>query len=445
VTGDQRTQIRGGTGVFSGKPAYVWVSNQIGNTGVLIAETRNLSPGAAFPFNPDPDRYKATPTGLPAASYTLNVTDPDFKFPQVWRSNIALDRRLPGGIISTTEYLYAHNINDIYYIDANLPGAQTAFIGADNRPRWTANRLNTTPGNTVNNAYVLQNGEGGKSWNFAQSFQRSFRRGLNVKGAYSYGDSKTLVDPESTAATTFARITHFADPNNAGVQRSMWAPGHRVYALVSYTREYFSFGATSISAFWEARHATNTGSTVLSYVFASDMNGDASANDLLYIPRNTSEMNFSAFTVGTRTFTAAEQADAYERYIEQDPYLSKHRGQYAERNGLRYPMLRRLDLSITQDVFKNIGGHRNAFQIRADFLNFGNLLNHDWGVAKRTSATVNSNNQVQLLTNPAVDAQGRSTYRLAVVNNELISRTFQTSAFSSDVYQFMLSVRYSFN
>jgi hypothetical protein len=108
-------------------------------------------------------------------------------------------------------------------------------------------------------------------------------------------------------------------------------------------------------------------------------------------------------------------------------------------------MLRRLDLSITQDVFKNIGGHRNAFQIRADFLNFGNLLNHDWGVAKRTSATVNSNNQVQLLTNPAVDAQGRSTYRLAVVNNELISRTFVTSAFSSDVYQFMLSVRYSFN
>src|SRR4029450_12686269 len=102
--------------------------------------------------------------------------------------------------------------------------------------------------------------------------------------------------------------------------------------------------------------------------------------------------------------TPAAQAPASAQYIPQDPYLSKHRGQYAERNGLRYPMLRRLDLSITQDVFKNIGGHRNAFQIRADFLNFGNLLNHDWGVAKRTSATVNSNNQVQLLTNPAVDA-----------------------------------------
>ena len=445
ITGDLRTQLRGGTGVFSGKPAYVWVSNQIGNTGVLIAETRPLSPGSAFPFNPDPDRYKAAPTGASAASYTLNVTDPGFTFPQVWRANIAVDRRLPGELVSTTEYLYAHDLNSVYYIDANLPAAQTTFNGVDARPRWTNSRLNTTPGNFVNNAYVLKNGGNGHSWSIAQSLQRNFRFGLNMRGAYSYGNSKTVVDPESTAATTFARITHFADPNNAGVQRSMWAPGHRVYALVTYINNYFGFGTTSISAYWEARHATNTGSTVLSYVFAADMNGDGSANDLIYIPRDMSEMNFSPFPLGTRTFTAAEQAQAFEQYIQQDSYLRDHRGQYAERNAVRYPMLRRLDLSVTQDIFKNLGGHRNALQIRADILNFGNLLNHNWGVGQRTSATVNSNNQLQILTNPAVDAQGRSTYRLAVVNNELITRTFQSSAFTSDVYQFMLSVRYSFN
>jgi hypothetical protein len=58
---------------------------------------------------------------------------------------------------------------------------------------------------------------------------------------------------------------------------------------------------------------------------------------------------------------------------------------------------------------------------------------------------VNTNNQLQILTNPAVDAQGRSTYRLATVNNELIRNTYQTSATTSDVYQFMVSLRYSFN
>ncbi len=445
VNGDQQTQVRGGTGIFSGKPAYVWVSNQLGNTGVLIAETRNTAPGNAFPFHPDPDHYKAAPTGASAASYTLNVTDPEFKFPQVWRTNIGLDQRLPGGFVSTTEYFFAKNLNGVYYIDANLPAAQTAFSGADARPRYTANRLNTTPGNVVNNAFVLKNGEGGNSWNFAQTLSRTFRSGLALRAAYSYGESTTLVDPESTAATTFARVTHFSDPNNAGVQNSMFFPGHRAYALVTFSREYFKFGATTITAFWETRPSTNSGSTRLSYTFASDMNGDGSTNDLIYIPRDTSEMNFAQFSVGTRTFTPAEQAAAYEAYIQQDPYLSKHRGSYAQRNALSFPMLRRLDLSVAQDIFKGLGGRRHAVQVRADILNFGNLVNSNWGAGSRTLAAVNSNNQISILTNPGVDASGRSTYRLAVVNNELVNKTFQSSAFTSDVYEFMLSLRYTFN
>jgi hypothetical protein len=446
VGGNQKTQVRGGTGVFTGKPAYVWVSNQIGNTGVLISELRNLAPGSAFPFNPDPDRYKLAATGLPSASYTLNVTDPDFKFPQVWRTNVAVDRKLPGGITSTTEYMYAKDINGIYYIDANLPAPQTAFTGVDARPRWTSSRLNTTPGNLVNNAFVLKNGNDGKSWNFSQSLQRNFRSGLNVRGAWSYGESETLVDPESTAATTFARVVHHGDPNNAGPGTSLWSPGHRVFALVSYSKEYFRLGSTSVSLFWEARPSSSTiTSSRLSYAFGTDMNGDGSTNDLIYIPRDQSEMNFSAFTVGTRTFTAAEQAAAYDAYIQQDPYLSKHRGQYAERYGLGFPMLRRADLSITQDLFRNLGGQRNGFQLRADILNFGNLLNSNWGVGQTTNLALNTNNQLTMLTNPTVDAAGRSTYRLALVNNELPTTTFKSSAFTSDVWQLMLSLRYSFN
>jgi len=445
VNNDQKTQVRGGTGIFSGKPAYVWVSNQLGNTGVLIAEIRNTAAGTAFPFNPDPDHYKLAPTGASASSYTLNITDPEFKFPQVWRTNIGVDHRLPAGFISTTEYFYAKNLNGVYYIDANLPAAQAAFSGADARARWTASRLNATPGNVVNNAYVLKNGKGGGSWNFAEMVTRSFRSGLSLRAAYSYGESTTLVDPESTAATTFARVTHYNDPNNAGVQNSMFFPGHRAYVTATFSREYFKFGATTVSAFWETRPSTNSASSRLSYTFASDMNGDASTNDLIYIPSDQSEMNFSQFTAGTRTFTPAEQAAAFDAFIQQDPYLSEHRGEYAQRNALSYPMLRRLDLSVSQDVFKSLGGKRHGFQVRADILNFGNMLNHNWGGGSRTLAAVNSNNQVSILTNPGIDASGRSTYRLAVVNNELVTKTFTPSLFSSDVYEFMLSVRYTFN
>ena len=109
------------------------------------------------------------------------------------------------------------------------------------------------------------------------------------------------------------------------------------------------------------------------------------------------------------------------------------------------PMLRRADLSIVQDVFRNIGGKRNGFQVRADIVNVGNLLNHNWGVGRRPVAAANTNNAVQILTNPAVDAQGRATYRLALANNELITKSFEKTAFTGDVYQFMVSLRYSFN
>lgn len=35
VMGDKTFQVRGGTGIFTGRPAFVWISNQIGNNGIL--------------------------------------------------------------------------------------------------------------------------------------------------------------------------------------------------------------------------------------------------------------------------------------------------------------------------------------------------------------------------------------------------------------------------
>ena len=172
------------------------------------------------------------------------------------------------------------------------------------------------------------------------------------------------------------------------------------------------------------------------------MNGDsATANDLIYIPRDTSEMNFQPFG----TFSAADQTAAFEAYIQQDSYLSTHRGQYAERGGVFFPMVSRLDLSLIQDIFHNIGGRRHSGQIRLDINNFGNLLNHDWGVGQAII-------QNRILAPQGVDAQGRPLYRLATVNTAsgpaLVSRTFQTTATltntSSDVYVMMLSFRYTF-
>ena len=458
-----RTQVRGGTGVFTGPPLYVWISNQLGNTGVLIGEIieqqANLTapPLLTRPFNPDTRRYwPANVTGEGAASYELNVTDRDFKFPQVWRTNFGVDHELPGNVIATGEFIYNKDVNGIYYINANLPAAQTTFTGPDSRPRWTSNRINNTPGNQVTSAIVMKNQSVGSSWNISGSLSKTLYHGLSIKGAYSYGEARNTIDPGSTALSTYTLNQHSGDPNNPGLGTAASSQGHRVFVQASYSKSYFGFGATTIAAFWEMRPSLNGPgySSTASYVFAGDMNGDGgSGNDLIYIPRDVSEMNFVPFTLPNGTsFTAAQQAQAFEAYINQDNYLSKHRGEYATRGGVYYPMIRRMDLSLTQDIFRNIGGKRNSGQFRIDFANFGNLLNANWGVGSRFVVPITQANGAQILTNPGVDAAtGRPTYRLAIANNQLVTQSFQPGNSVSpntagpDVWQFMLSFRYTFN
>jgi outer membrane receptor protein involved in Fe transport len=432
---ERRTQVRGGTGIFTGRPAYVWISNQIGNTGVLTGFEQQDNT-TSRPFNPDPNRYKpSNVTGAPAATYELALTNEDFKFPQVWRTNLAVDRRLPWGITGTAEYIYSKDVNGVYYINANLPAAQTSFTGADPRGRYTNNRIYSN----ISNAIVLKNQNVGDSWNLAFSGQKNFKGGF-VKTAYSYGEAMNTVDPGSIAFGSWNNNQHPGDPNNPGLGFAAGSPGHRFFLTGSMTKEYFSFGGTTFSAYYEARTIGNT-----SYVFSGDLNNDGgTSNDLLYIHRDLSEMNFQTFTAGGRTYTAAEQAAAWNAYIEQDDYLRERRGQYAQRGAVFLPLVKRVDFTVAQDLFTSLKGRRHAFQFRVDFINFGNLLSDNWGVAQRLV----SNSPLVLPTaaqGGVVDALGRAQYRLRVVDGELMTRSLQQTADLNDVWRIQFMLRYTFN
>ncbi|MCI0554702.1 MAG: TonB-dependent receptor [Anaerolineae bacterium] len=448
LTGDRNTQVRGGTGIFTGRPAYVWISNQIGENGVLTG-FEQLDNTTARPFNPDPNRYKpSNVTGAPAASYGLAFTNPDFKFPQLWRSNLAVDQKLPWwDLIGTAEFVYGRDVNGIYYINANLAPPNTNFAGADSRPRWTSgNRINSK----ITSAIVLKNQNEGYSWNLAASLEKPFDNGLYAKAAYSYGVAKNTVDPGSIAFGSWNNNQHSGDPNNPGVAFSTNSPGHRVFAALSYRKEYFKFGATTVSLFWEGSRnfpadPFSFASRTASYTFSGDLNGDGgTSNDLIYIPRDASEMNFQEYTSSGRTFTVAEQQAAWEAFIQQDPYLSKHRGEYAERGAISLPMVYRADFSIAQDLFSNVAGKRNGLQFRVDFLNVGNLLNKNWGVGQRLVTTQPLIVPTSAQGGPA-DAQGRVQYRLRSIGGQLISKTYEQTATEFDVFRVQFSLRYNFN
>ena len=451
VGGQQQTQIRGGTGIFTGRPAYVWISNQIGNTGILTGFISQDNT-TAFPFNPDPDHYKPAPTDSSAADFQLALTDPGFRFPQLWRTNLAIDQRLPWGLIGTAEYLYSKDINGIAYLNANLPAPQSAFTGPDGRPRWVcippqpANCLPARIQKNVSDATVLTNQGRGFSWNVAATLERSFEGGLFAKVGYTYGVSKNTVDAGSIAAGSWTGNAIANDPNNPIAAYSQFTPGPRVFAAVSYSRNFFKIGATSISMYWDGH---NSGTD--SYIFSNDMNGDGATNDLIYIPRNTSEMNFQQYSQTPPTppggpappptvYTVAQQVATWEAYIQQDPYLRAHRGEYAERNGVVRPMVYRADLSLSQDLAPKIGGQTHALQIRLDMLNFTNWLNEDWGVS-----TILVTNRP--LASQGVDATGANIYRLNTVSTggPLISKSVQKAVTTNDVWRMQLGVRYMFN
>jgi hypothetical protein len=448
-SGNRTTQVRGGTGIFTAPPAFVWISNQIGNTGVItgLLDVKNTT---AYPFNPNPDFYKPAATGKIPSSYELATTDPNFKFPQTWRSNLAVDQSLPFGLVGTIEGLYSRDVNGVYYINANLPAAQTSLAGIDNRPRWTNNRINS---NVTDNT-VIKNENIGYNWSVSAVLEKPFSDGLFYKIGYNYGVAKNTIDPGSIAYGSWTANAISGNPNKPGVSFSSYSPGHRVFASVSYRAQYLNVGATTVSLFWDYSTPTPTSNNFsprASYTYSGDLNGDgATGNDLIYIPKNQSEMYFVPFTTtlngASVTYTAQQQKDAWDAYINQDPYLSKNRGKLAERNGLVFPLVARLDLSIMQEVFANFLGNKNSLQFRVDVLNIGNLINHSWGV----SQSLLSGGQPLVLATTAQGGPfttgGQPQYTLKQVGGKLIDHTFIDNVDpSSDVYRIQFSLRYLFN
>jgi hypothetical protein len=448
---DKSLQIRGGTGIFTGRPAFVWISNQIGNNGVLTG-FEQIDNTNTRPFTTNPAQFIADPNRLPT-SFELALTDENFKFPQVWRSNLAIDKKLPGNLVATLEFIYNQDVNGISYLNINEEPATRTFTGVDNRPRYAASGLSGTAANNairindnVVNAIYLTNQNQGRSYNIAVSLDKQFGKGLFMRTAYAFGEAKNLVDPGSIAAGSWNGIASVNGNNRPDLAFSNNDLRHRVLGAVSYRIEYFNFGATSISIY-----ANGSPQGRFTYVYNQDMNGDVvNGNDLMFVPNNANQIRFLPITTGTGTnlvtvFTPEQQQAAYEAYINQDSYLSSRRGQYTERNGAILPWLWNVDLSIAQDLFTNIGGKRNTLQARFDILNFTNMLNEDWGVGNRVINT-------RPLTFAGVTAEGEPQFRMVTTGSgtsqQLLSQTLQKSFDTTNFTTFwraQFGVRYIFN
>ena len=374
AVGDRQTQVRGGTGVFTGRIPFVWFGNVISNPGA----NPNIYPGA--------DPVPTEKGSILQQSFDLNAMDPDFEWPQIWTTDLAVDQQLPGDLLGTLELIYSKDLNAIIMRNADLVAPVGTVPGADGRVYYGgagSSELNPDGGAGI---YVIDNVDEGHSLNISAQLRKTWTSGLSASLGYSYTDAENNLQSTEIASVLWQSQPVQGNPNRPGLAPSQFGQRHRFIAAATYAKQWSPSLRTQVGLFWERSEGNRfagAGGNRYSFTYGGDVNGDGvGGNDLIYIPRDASEIVLVDDPVYG---TAAEQWTRLDAFIRQDDYLSANRGRIAERNGALNPWYSNLDLRILQDVAIGSGTKRHAFQLSFDVLNFGNLINSDWGVRKGAS------------------------------------------------------------
>ncbi len=362
---DQSSIIRGGVGVFTSRVPFVWPGGAFVNNGLSIGGVTIEDQ----PFNPDPQDQPTNPD-FTVPSGQVDLFAKDFKYPQVFRTSLALDQRIGDGWNVTLEGIYTKMLNNVFYRNVNSdPTSEFTWTGGpDNRSVYGRDSIDPT----YSAIYLATNTSEGSSYNLTGSIGKQFRSGLNLYAAYTFGDSRAVFEGTSSQNSSQWRgAFNVNGRNEATLGRSDFSLGSRVIAALGYSMDWTKKGNmnTTISLFYEGESGEP-----YSYVYGSrdarnlnNETGSTSRNrSLIWIPASADQINLED----------ASQWDALNTFIEDDAYLSSNRGGYAEQNGSRTPFESQIDLKLLQDV--GFAGQR--LQLSFDVFNFANLLNKNWGV-----------------------------------------------------------------
>ncbi len=469
VNGDRSFQIRGGTGIFTGRVPFVWIVGQSGNSGMLqVTQNFNGQANTPGPFNQDPAAYR--PATVPAAGTvipsTITAFDENFKNPQTWKTSLGIDRRLPLGFIASLEAIFNKDTRTTYSRNVNLVNPQPLNVTGypDNRlfyPQFNTQKyINplirgqaVAPGTRPNANAALSssndasaftsiltgNENQGYYFSLTAKLEKQFTSGFFGQIAYTLSEAANLYEGAGDQpVNTWNLIGSVNGPNFPSLGTPNFIVPHRVVAGLSYRREFLRHLGTTVSVFYEGSHQGR-----FSYTYGGDFNRDGVNNDLIYIPKDPSEISFSNTTINGVVYTPQQQSDLFFRYIEQDKYLRKHKGQYAERSGALLPWRNQFDVRLLQDIFTTFLGKRNTLQLSIDVFNFANLLNSNWGVVQSTT----TGGQILIPTNQASLVPGgtvRPTFRLATDRNAPASQTYRDVLGLSSTYYMQFGVRYIF-
>ena len=452
IIGDKSLVLRGGTGLFTGRLPLVFFTNMPTNSGMVQNAVKGISTtynpdgtikskspelakftgnmvttvqemaeliGAQTTIRPGEGAFQATPCGI----------DENFKMPQVWKSSIALDYQLPVSfpLSITGEFMYTKNINAVMLDNYNIKPSDgwERFNGSDNRLIYPDD---FTYHKNIQTACVLTNTHKGYGYIANITLKAQPIEELRLMAAYTRTESKEISGmPGSDAKSAWSGLYTINGPNFATVQRSMYVVPDRVIASVGYDLHK----TTHFNLFYTCYSPGG-----YSFIYANDMNGDGNPTDLMYIPKDANDIIFA----GTPEQQAKDAADFWA-FVEQDKYLSSHKGEYAEAYSATAPLVHRFDFRFTQDIKFKIGSTSHKIELSFDFMNIGNLFNSKWGVAKNMSACNNG----AILKYAGQNKDGYPTFNL---NRDKAgnapTKTWEYNRASSQCWQLQFGARYTF-
>jgi hypothetical protein len=464
MTGDQKNQLRGGTGLFQGAPAFVWMSNMYSNSGVALGQLtcgQASSNGSAPAFNPTP---VATTTCGPLAGFTgasaskngqpgvtlnantfpgtINVVDPNLKFPQVFRTSLGYDRKLPWDLIGTVEAMYSEGIDN--FITTNLNLVQQTATDAFGRVLYgTFNSSGqSTPQRQwsgLGDVIKIQNYSGDYSYSFTGQLRKTFTNSWEGSVAYTYGRSFSVNDMTSSVAYSnwqFGRVQAGAQGDRV-MGPSAFDQPNRIVANATWT---LPWRTTDLSFIMQAASGTKFSYIVGGSSGRADLNADgSSSNDPMFIPNNYNDpkqIQFQATTFSGVAATPAQQLAAFEQFIANNKCLSSQAGKIMARDSCSNPWYNTLDISLRQRL-PQIGDHKVSVSL--DIYNAMNLVNSSWGKIR----TFTGNTEASLLTVATRDASGNPMYTFNPINASN-SNIFTAFNAAYQFYQIQLAVRYSY-
>ena len=469
--GDQQNQVRGNIGIYTGPPPFILVANSFANNGLgLVTLTCNGADAAtAVPtFTLDVDNLPRACLGQPepaagaAGTTGINVTDPDFRYPQNFTTTLGFDRRLPGDVIFTFEGLYRRAINGIRVRDLNISGPRMVggqiYRDRDGRVLYMDTvTYNATGRETVTNSGqkvitslngvtfsdgLIQVTNQSKDWSYSLSGQlkKRFSESFSLTGAYTFMQAKDVMSLTSDRAiSNWRNGRQYAGlESDDELGTSYFERPHRVLLYGTYTAPWKT---TDISLYYEGMSGTP-----LTYVANGDLNGDGNTNnDPIYIPTDATDASEIRIGTGAGTGFAldADEAQAFEDFIRKQDCLDDQRGQIMERNSCRSPWQNRMDVSLRQSI-PQIAGQRLTVQL--DIINFLNLLNKNWGQIDLPTLSDAFPQQQVLRTvgrtaGDLSDSQTNFTFEGATKSR---GPFFDRQDVASNFYQMQLTLRYSF-